>query len=261
MKYFILFLLIAAAIYLPINIFMGSEDDIAVTKSYTPDRQFSIKMLGDMVGAGVNNYNGDKLGIIQDISIDTKTNEINYVVLSYKGGNKLFAVPLSTLEYDSQNKDFLLDMNYNILDHMEGFDENNWPDYADPRLALGTENYFEAEKSWAYTFTRWENIISQSSNHYTLTKLSDLLNYKLESENGEIIGYVNDLVLSGDNHIEYIAVFFWDSSLSDMPFRFEFIPFDELITDTDRTFKVKSSYFRELYTNNYSEYKNPYSII
>lgn len=260
MKYFILFLFIVA-VYVAINIFTGSENNTTITKSYTPDTQYSVKMLGDMIGADVNNYNGDNLGFVQDIAIDTKTKEINYAVLSYTRGSKLFAVPLSALEHDSQNNSLILDMNYIILDQMEGFDENSWPDYADPRLALGTKNYFKSEKSWAHTFSSWENIISQSYYDYRLTKLSDLLNYKLESENGEIIGYVNDLVLSSNNHIEYVAVFFWDSSFSDMPFRFEFIPFKDLIPDTDKTFKVKSGYFRELYTDNYSEYKNPYSVI
>lgn len=260
MKYFILFVLIVASC-LTINILTGSKNDLNNTESFPANSGYSTKMLGDMIRSNVKNYNGDNLGFIRDIVIDTKTNEVNYVVLSYTRDNKLFAVPLSALKYDSHNSRFILDMNYNILDHLEGFNVYNWPEYADPRLALGTEKFLEAEKSWAYTFSRWESIISGSNYDYKLTKLSDLLNYKIESENGDIIGYVNDLVLNDDNHIEYIAVFIWDSSFNDLPFKFEFIPFKELVTDTNNSFKVKSRYFRKLYTDNYSDYSDPYSMI
>ena len=260
MKYFILFLLIFAGC-LFINIFAGSDNEFAETKSKVEDSPQDIKMLGDMIGIHVKNHKGESLGYIKDITIDTNTKEVNYAVLSYTRGNKLFAVPLSTLKYNNRNNNFILDMNYEILGSIEGFDTDNWPEYADPRLALGTDNYFQAEKSWSYTFARWEDIISKSDYDYKLTKLSDLLNYRIVSEKGDLIGYVNDLVLSNDNIIEYIAVFIWDSPYYDMPFKYEFIPYKELITDTNNSFRVKSGYFRHLYTDNYSEYKDPYSVI
>ncbi len=259
MKYFILFIFIVVSC-LSIEIYTNTGD-VQKTRSYDLKPPYNVKMLGDFIKTDVRNYKGTRLGFIQDITIDTKTKEVNYAVLSYNRKNKLFAVPMSALEYDVENDYFLLDMDHSILDHLEGFNEADWPEHADPRLALGTTNYYETEKSWAYTFSKWNDIISTSNYDFELTKLSDLLNYKIESENGEIIGYVNDFVLNKENQIEFIAVFIWDNSVYDIPFKFDFIPFKQLVTENDRSFKVKSRYLKELYTVNYAEYDGLESII
>lgn len=262
MRYLILFILLIAGIY-GINIIAGNQSKTALTSTLNTDsdNRYSMKMLGDMINTDVINLNGDKLGFIQDIVIDTKTKDVSYAVLSYPRGSKLFAVPISALEYNGQKKSLVLDMNYEILDSIDGFDKNNWPEYADTRLTLGTDNYFQDEKSWEPTISRWESIISDSNYKFRLTRLSDLLNYKIESEKGELIGYVNDVILSRDNHIEYVAVFIWDNSLYDIPFKYEFIPFKELRTNKDNSFRVNSSYYKELYTDNYTDCNSPYSLI
>ena len=263
MRYFILFILLIAGIY-GINILAGNQGRTSLRSTYNTESEnnYSMKMLGDMINADVTSRNGNKLGFIQDIVIDTKTKVVSYAVLSYKRGSKLFAVPINALQYNDQNKSLVLDMNYEILDSIDGFDKNNWPEFADTRLALGTDNYFQEQKSWEPTISRWESIISGANYKFRLTRLSDLLNYKIESEKGDLIGYVNDVILSRDNHIEYVAVFIWDNSLYDVPFKYEFIPFKELKAEKDNSFRVKSSYYKELYTDNYTDYCNgPYSLI
>ncbi|MDE4957568.1 PRC-barrel domain-containing protein, partial [Francisella tularensis subsp. holarctica] len=50
-----------------------------------------------LIGDDLVNYNGENLGEVKDIMLDTNTGEVAYVVVSFGGflgmGVKLFAVP------------------------------------------------------------------------------------------------------------------------------------------------------------------------
>ncbi|MDE4937162.1 PRC-barrel domain-containing protein [Francisella tularensis] len=61
-----------------------------------------------LIGDDVVNYNGENLGEVKEIMLDTNTGEVAYVVVSFGGflgmGDKLFAVPMTAFETDTANK-------------------------------------------------------------------------------------------------------------------------------------------------------------
>src|SRR5579871_1199358 len=84
-----------------------------------------------LTGDSVKNLQGEALGDLKDIMIDTSTGSIAYGVLSFGGilgmGEKLFAVPWSAIQVDGQNKQLLLNVAKDRLKDAPGFDKDHWP--------------------------------------------------------------------------------------------------------------------------------------
>ena len=101
----------------------------------------------------VKNAQGDDLGKIEDIMLDTSAGQISYAVLSFGGflglGDKLFAIPWSALELDTENKEFRLDVNKEKLENAPGFDKDNWPKSEDRKWLGDVYSYYKAPPYWS----------------------------------------------------------------------------------------------------------------
>lgn len=82
----------------------------------------------EIKGSRVVNVKEENLGKIEEVMIDSEQGRIAYVVLSFGGllgmGNKLFAIPWESLEYN--RGDYILRLDKSILKKAEGFDEEAW---------------------------------------------------------------------------------------------------------------------------------------
>ena len=106
-----------------------------------------------LVGLNVRNGQGDVLGTVNDLVLDVRTGKISYVALSVGGvlgvGDKLFAVPYSELKFDHGNDElyFVLDVPKEKLETAPGFNQSNWPNFADPHWSERIDKYYrEAHK-------------------------------------------------------------------------------------------------------------------
>lgn len=97
-------------------------------------------------GDSVKNAQGEDLGTIKDIMIDTENGEIAYAVLSFGGflnmGDKLFAIPWEALDVDTENQCFILNVDKDRLENAPGFDKDNWPNMADPKFRDRVYNHY-----------------------------------------------------------------------------------------------------------------------
>ena len=92
-----------------------------------------------VTGMSVQNPAGKQLGTIQDVVLDAAGGTIRYAAVSYGGvlglGDKLFAVPWKAFEFRCDTTDgrcfMVLDVEESELKATEGFDQSNWPDFAD----------------------------------------------------------------------------------------------------------------------------------
>lgn len=99
-----------------------------------------------LTGDDVVNPQGETLGDLKDIMLDTSSGQIAYAVLSYGGvfgmGDKLFAVPWSALRIDGDNKNLVLNVSKDRLKDAPGFDKDNWPNFADPTFGKTLTDYY-----------------------------------------------------------------------------------------------------------------------
>jgi sporulation protein YlmC with PRC-barrel domain len=100
-------------------------------------------------GMDVRNDKDENLGSIDELVIDMTKGHVKYVALSYgswfTGGNKLFAIPLSSLTLNHANDKtfFLAHVSQDTLKNAPGFDKNQWPNVADPNWAKTIDTYYE----------------------------------------------------------------------------------------------------------------------
>lgn len=103
-------------------------------------------------GTDVVNPQGENLGHIEDLMIDLDTGRILYTVLSFGGifgiGNKLFAVPFESLTIDSENENFVLDINQERLEDAPGFDKDNWPATHNTDFQTEVYTYYNVDPYW-----------------------------------------------------------------------------------------------------------------
>ena len=101
----------------------------------------------------VKNTDGERLGDIKEIMIDTGSGRIAYAVLSFGGtfglGDKLFAIPWPALKsHASEPSDFVLNVNKETLAAAPGFNKDNWPDFADRKWGGTIYDYYKIAPYW-----------------------------------------------------------------------------------------------------------------
>ena len=111
-----------------------------------------VKTNKEVVGRKVVNTQGENLGKVEEVMIDAVPGRVAYAVLSFGGflgvGDKLFAVPWKSLNYDPQQEAFVINADKRLLEKAPGFEKNNWPDLADTNWRASIYSYYNAEPYW-----------------------------------------------------------------------------------------------------------------
>lgn len=104
-------------------------------------------------GNDVKNPQGEHLGHIKDIMINLHDGSVAYAVLSFGGflglGDKLFAIPWSSIRVDQKNKCCVLDISKERLEKAPGFDKDHWPKAGDTTYLTRVYEYYKARPFWA----------------------------------------------------------------------------------------------------------------
>jgi sporulation protein YlmC with PRC-barrel domain len=106
-----------------------------------------------LIGADVENTQGEDLGKIEDIVVDRHDGRMTYAVLSFGSflglGGKYFAIPWNALTVKAGEEDTLiLNMDKERLQNAPGFDKNNWPNMADRTWGQEVHTYYGTQPYW-----------------------------------------------------------------------------------------------------------------
>jgi sporulation protein YlmC with PRC-barrel domain/Cu/Ag efflux protein CusF len=110
-----------------------------------------------LIGADVENAQGEDLGDIVDIVIDPQTGRMQYAVLSFGGflglGEKYFAIPWEALKREpgqrmGDTERYVLNIDKERLKNAPGFDKNNWPNMADRGWAKTVYTFYDVTPYW-----------------------------------------------------------------------------------------------------------------
>ena len=95
--------------------------------------------IGSVCGSAVKGSDGESLGSITEVMVDSESGAVAYAVLSYGGllgvGEKLFAIPWSRFRIDPVDNRISLDAPQARLEALPGFDKDAWPTGPDPSFA------------------------------------------------------------------------------------------------------------------------------
>lgn len=93
---------------------------------------YIVGVIKSIVGSEVLNVEGEDLGKIEEIIIDTRDSRVAYAILSFGGflgmGDKHFAIPWQALTLDPSQGTAILMIDKDRLKNAPGFDKDKWPD-------------------------------------------------------------------------------------------------------------------------------------
>ncbi len=106
-----------------------------------------------LIGMNIQNPEGKSLGSVNDIVIDAQSGKIRYAAVSYGGflglGDKLFAVPWGAFKCEKGDEageyNLVLSATEQQLKNAQGFDQNNWPDFADRKFTAEIDRHYGVE--------------------------------------------------------------------------------------------------------------------
>jgi sporulation protein YlmC with PRC-barrel domain len=182
----------------------GNVDDFTMAKR--------SQKADDLIGKSVVNSSNENLGKIEDIVVDAGSGRILYGVLSFGGflgmGDKLFAIPWESMQLPPDAKNLVLNVSKDRLKTAEGFDKNNWPNFADEQWATKTHKYYEQTPYWQAGDTTRPDDTQRDSRKYrerwyqrgtVWQKASDLTGKDCHNMQNEDIGRVSDLLIDPDH--------------------------------------------------------------
>lgn len=110
-----------------------------------------IRKASDVIGANVENAEGENLGEIEDLAVDSRTGQIRYAVLSFGGflgiGDKLFAVPWTAFTKQDENT-FVLHTGKDRLENAPGFEKDKWPNMASQQWGSEVHAFYNVRPYW-----------------------------------------------------------------------------------------------------------------
>ncbi|TWU08516.1 PRC-barrel domain-containing protein [Stieleria varia] len=119
--------------------------------------------VSQLMGYNIQNSQGESVGEIKDVVINSRTGKVEYAAVTYGGflgvGNKLFAVPFAAFkvqvdpdeagddDVDSDDYVLVLNVTQQQLEGQQGFDEDNWPNMADRQWAADLDKRYGVKRN------------------------------------------------------------------------------------------------------------------
>jgi len=102
-------------------------------------------------GTDVYNFEGDKLGEVEEVMLDKVSGQVAYAVLSFGGflgvGHKHYPLPWSTLKYDTSRGGYVINMDKEKLENAPSIDRDTdftWT----PEYGRGIDRYYGTTPMW-----------------------------------------------------------------------------------------------------------------
>ena len=118
------------------------------------DRLNSAAKASDILGMTVKNYQGEKLGKVEDLAVDVESGRIVQVIISSGGlagvGDRLTAVPPGALHHDVANKVLHLDANQAKLQSAPEFNNAKWAECCDMNHVSSVYTYYGQESAFKF---------------------------------------------------------------------------------------------------------------
>lgn len=124
----------------------GGQTEEEISRVAEGDQNLFAFRSSDIVGSSVQNLQGEQLGNIENLIVDTQSGQILFAVLSCCGflgfGTDLFAVPWVNLTPKPASGIFILDVELERLREAPTFSPDNWPAIGDRQWGVGIYQHY-----------------------------------------------------------------------------------------------------------------------
>ena len=110
----------------------------------------------DVIGMNIYNPQGEDVGEINDVVLDPNTGKVRYAAVTYGGfigiGDEMFAVPWEAFQCSQDPNDpeehrLTLDVSKQQLEGAKGFNQDNWPNFADSNFANDLDRRYSLKRN------------------------------------------------------------------------------------------------------------------
>lgn len=106
----------------------------------------------NILGLKVVNPKGEHLGEMKELVIDPTLGRVAYAVVSFVQsfvlGEKLFAIPFSSLRLNVTKNEYVLDVPKAKFEKASGFDADKWPSMADESWHRELSRFYNRPPYW-----------------------------------------------------------------------------------------------------------------
>jgi sporulation protein YlmC with PRC-barrel domain len=186
------------------------EETLEGTPEGTPEGEAFLNtnptMASDLIGLGVRNAEGENLGEIEELVVDSANGDIHYAVIGAGGflglGEKLILVPFAALNIDPlvQEVDQLVHLN---IDQQVLTDAPNFDDLPD----LTAADWDADIRSYWQDKVEVLPVTGPEGQPVRAIRISDPTDINIQNVNGEDIGDIENMILDLDaGRISYIIL-------------------------------------------------------
>ena len=130
-------------------------------RTHSTQRPYGAAKASEIIGMAVKNYQGEKLGKVEDLAVDVESGRILQVIVSTGGfigvGDTLTAVPPGALHHDVAHKVLHLDANKEKLKAAAKFELAQWAEHSDSKHLSEVYRYYGEES--AFNFIDKEDVV------------------------------------------------------------------------------------------------------
>jgi sporulation protein YlmC with PRC-barrel domain len=175
----------------------------ASAKSGTQQQAMNDMRASELISMKVHNPQGEDLGEVKDLIVDTNNERVHYAVLSFGGiaglGDKHFAFPVSMFTPDADGKKLTLKVDKEKLKGAPGFARDRWPDWNSDTYHAELDRELKQFGAKAHP--------QAPSEH--LARASDLIGKNVKDRDGKKVGEMQDLVVDlGKGRVHYAVLDF-----------------------------------------------------
>lgn len=112
-----------------------------------------LRQASKLIGMDVKNLQGEDLGNISDIIVNSFTGQIVYAIMEgdtgFLGvGDRNFAIPWKSLQPSVSGNELILNIDKERLARAPYFSRNNWPNFADRQWEIDVYKFYGVSPYW-----------------------------------------------------------------------------------------------------------------
>jgi len=158
-----------------------------------------VMRIQQFIDMSAQNQQGERLGEIEDVVIDTADGRIAYAALDSGLLGPLLAVPWKALKVAQDESTVTLNVGKEALQKAPTFRRENWPDTVDPDWLASVYSY--------YGYPPYPGLTEITVRHVRLARATTLLGLNVRSPEREELGKVEDLVIDlREGYIAYVIL-------------------------------------------------------
>ena len=152
----------------------------------------------EIIGKGVQNGQGEYLGVIRDLMIDPQNGGISFALLSPGGvlgiPMRFVPVPFSAVTFSPAKNVYLLDMSREKILAAPGFDRGEFPQQASRGWETEVFRYYGLNPAWG------EADKTTAAGQGAAYRFSKLRGTPVKDQQGETLGSIRDVVVDARGH-------------------------------------------------------------